>query len=162
MMRRALNDRGTRFRFICLAAIALLALALAGCAATDGQAEVNPLMDNGGDPNVQTCAYCTGKALPDSEARAEVVDGKQVARISIESGSYVPNHIVASAGSPITLEFEPSQPATGCIAMPTLKALDKKGKAKTEIGMVELGVLQPGEYEITCGMGSEAGLLTVE
>jgi plastocyanin len=148
----------------CRLVLALLVLAalLVATGCSEAEAPVNPMMDAGGDPDVQICRYCSETALPDSDGATEIVGGEQIARISIEEGSFVPNRINASAGTPITLEFTPAQPAKGCIAMPTIEALDKQGSATTETGVMELGIVEPGEYPITCGMGSPAGVLIVE
>lgn len=112
--------------------------------------------------DVQTCAECNKKGMGPKVAGAAVVDGGvQVVNVGIVNGYYSPNAITAKAGTPIKVVF--SGKAKGCIAKPKFGALKKSiDITTTGSGTIDLGALQPGVYEFTCGMGMSKSTITVQ
>lgn len=122
------------------------------------QGDMTTVAVAGSEP--QMCAYCSGKAKPTTESvTAKVVDGTQVATVDIVDGCYSPNVINVKAGMPVAVTFSPSTAATGCIAAPTFKELGKKATAKSQDDTINLGSLDVGTYELSCGMGTVCGAI---
>ena len=108
------------------------------------------------------CALCATKGkVPGVSGTVKVVDGVQVIEIGIKGEAYSPNTFTAKAGMPIKVVF--SGKADGCLAKPTFPKLNKSVNiGQTGSGTMDLGVLTAGTYELTCGMGSHGGQITVE
>jgi plastocyanin domain-containing protein len=88
-------------------------------------------------------------------------NGTQVIAIGVKDGYYNPNQFKASAGSPIKVTF--TGKTKGCLGMPILKSLGKKADFnRSGTATIELGTLQPGTYEFTCGMGMTGGKIVVQ
>ncbi|WP_228821307.1 urease accessory protein UreH domain-containing protein [Nocardia farcinica] len=99
---------------------------------------------------------------PAADASAAVVaDGVQTLTITAKTGSYGPQNIEAVSGVPTTLVVKTSG-AHGCIrsmVFPSLgitKTLPTSGETR-----IDLGTLQPGRMDYTCGMGMYSGMITI-
>ncbi len=100
-------------------------------------------------------------AVPAVSAPAGKPGPLQTIIIDATSTGYVPDAITASAGAPIRLVFR-THSTWSCIRatlMPTLRKqviLPQEGS-----GSLDLGVLAPGDYPISCGMGMYTATLHV-
>ncbi|CAM4339477.1 sulfite exporter TauE/SafE family protein [Nocardia ninae] len=96
---------------------------------------------------------------PDAVA-ATIVDGTQTVAITARTGSYSPHAIAATAGLPTTLVIK-SDNASGCVRYLVIpdrgieQILPVRGETR-----VDLGVLEPGRLDYTCGMGMYSGVIT--
>ena len=110
----------------------------------------------------QVCVECSKKGMPKQVVGAATVQGTtQVINISLAGGSYVPNKITAKAGLPIQVVF--AGKAKGCLGMPKFSSLNKKADfTMSGTATIDLGTLKPGVYKFTCGMGMNAGTITVQ
>jgi hypothetical protein len=108
------------------------------------------------------CGLCATKGkVPSVNGTVKVVDGVQVLEIGIKGETYNPNTFTAKAGMPIKVVF--TGKADHCLAKPTFPKLKKSVNiGQSGSGTIDLGALTPGTYELTCGMGSHGGQLTVE
>ncbi|BDT85568.1 MULTISPECIES: sulfite exporter TauE/SafE family protein [Nocardia] len=92
---------------------------------------------------------------------ATVADGVQTLTITASTGSYSPKNIEAVAGVPTTLVVKTSG-TQGCIrsmVFPSLgitTTLPTNGETR-----IDLGTLQPGRLDYTCGMGMYSGMITI-
>lgn len=106
------------------------------------------------------------QTLGDSDAPADttaasVANGKQTVVITARSGSYRPANVQARSGVPTTLVVK-SDGARGCIRSFVIPAQSKEAVLPEEGETnIELGVLQPGRIEYSCGMGMYTGVITV-
>jgi hypothetical protein len=118
--------------------VALAILALIGVFAWFGG---NTLVRPSGTGN----AVVTGQPV-----EAQAVARGAVQRITVDPGSgvFVPNVIVAKAGTPLEIAFKPG---SGCLAGVLFKDFNVS-KDITQGGVVELPALKPGEYSFSCGM----------
>lgn len=97
---------------------------------------------------------------PDATA-ATIVNGTQTVTITARTGSYSPHAIEATAGIPTTLVIK-SDNVSGCVRYLVIpdrgieKVLPVKGETR-----VDLGVLQPGRLDYTCGMGMYSGAIVI-
>jgi len=109
-----------------------------------------------------SCAPCATKGkVPAVNGTATVVDGVQVVEIGIKDEAYSPNMFTVKAGMPVKVVFAGA--ASDCLAKPKFPALKKSVDiGATGKGTIELGTLAAGTYELTCGMGSHGGSITVE
>ncbi|MFH5227583.1 sulfite exporter TauE/SafE family protein [Antrihabitans spumae] len=103
-----------------------------------------------------------GSAAPaPGTTAATVVDGTQTVTITARTGSYSPHTIHAAAGIPTTLVIK-SDNASGCIRYLVIpdrgieQVLPVTGETR-----VDLGALQPGRLDYTCGMGMYSGIITI-
>ncbi|WP_249643808.1 urease accessory protein UreH domain-containing protein [Nocardia sputi] len=107
-----------------------------------------------------TAALGPAGPVPDAAA-ATVVDGAQTVTITARTGSYSPHNIEATAGIPTTLVIK-SDNASGCVRYLVIpdrgieKVLPVKGETR-----VDLGVLEPGRLDYTCGMGMYSGIIII-
>jgi plastocyanin domain-containing protein len=95
------------------------------------------------------------------ERARDVVGGVQVARVVVRGG-YEPGEVRLRAGVRTRLEFERRENA-GCseeIVIPELGV--RRYLAPFETTVVELPALEPGAYEMTCGMSMLRGRIVVE
>jgi len=98
---------------------------------------------------------------PTDTTVASVVDGQQTVVITARTASYSPSNTQVSAGLPTTLVMR-SDDAQGCVRSFLIpdrnveKILPVRGETR-----IDLGVLQPGRLDYTCGMGMYTGHLTV-
>lgn len=106
----------------------------------------------------QTFGFSAAQA---DTSTVSVSDGKQVAVITATAGSYSPGNVQVKAGVPTTLVVR-SENAQGCVqafAIPSLgeqRILPANGDTR-----IELGTLQPGTLDYSCGMGMYTGVITV-
>jgi len=116
------------------------------------------------DPNAQNCAACTaGKVAVPTTGMVEAVDGKQVLKVSIKDGTYLPNRFTVKSGTPVTVAFTvDGKPATGCVSKPSFKQLGKNLTVTSGTKSLDLGTLEPGTYEFTCAMGRPVGKIVVQ
>jgi plastocyanin domain-containing protein len=116
------------------------------------------------DTNSQGCSACTtGKEPAPAEGTVETVSGNQVATVGIVDGYYTPNRFVAKSGVPVQVVFKvEGKPAKACVSKPQFKSLGKSTSLTEGTKTLDLGVLSPGTYEFTCGMGANKGTITVE
>ncbi|MFF5035638.1 urease accessory protein UreH domain-containing protein [Nocardia salmonicida] len=99
---------------------------------------------------------------PAADASAAIVaDGVQTLTITAKTGSYSPANIEAVSGVPTTVVVKTSG-TQGCIrsmVFPSLgitKTLPTSGETR-----IDLGTLQPGRLDYTCGMGMYSGMITI-
>ncbi|MGY1946261.1 urease accessory protein UreH domain-containing protein [Nocardia asiatica] len=98
---------------------------------------------------------------PADASVATVADGVQTLTITASTGSYSPKNIEATSGVPTTLVVKTSG-TQGCIrsmVFPSLgitTTLPTSGETR-----IDLGVLQPGRLDYTCGMGMYSGMITI-
>ncbi|NNH70580.1 hypothetical protein HLB23_12025 [Nocardia uniformis] len=97
---------------------------------------------------------------PDAAA-ATVVDGIQTVTVTARTGSYGPGVIEATAGLPTTLIIK-SDNASGCVRHFVIpdRGIEQILPVRGEI-RVDLGVLEPGRLDYTCGMGMYSGVITI-
>lgn len=116
------------------------------------------------DPDAQNCAACTkGETAAPVAGTVEMVDGKQMLNVTIQDGTYVPNRFTANASAPVVMKFTvEGKPATACISKPTVKQLDKMMPITSGTDSMDLGTLDPGTYDFTCGMGRPIGQIVVQ
>lgn len=98
---------------------------------------------------------------PADASAATVTDGAQIVTITANTGSYSPKNVEAKSGVPTTLVVKTSG-TQGCIrslVFPSLgitKTLPSSGETR-----IDLGILQPGRLDYTCGMGMYSAMITV-
>lgn len=94
-------------------------------------------------------------------ATVSVVDGKQVVVITARTGSYSPAVVEARSGVSTTLVVRSDQ-AQGCVRSFIIPSRDVD-EVLPVVGetRVELGVLQAGRIDYSCGMGMYTGTITV-
>lgn len=94
-------------------------------------------------------------------ASVSTADGRQVAVLTATTGSYSPANIAVRAGLPTTLLVR-SDGAQGCVRSFVIPAMNKQWilpeNGETPI---DLGELQPGQLDYSCGMGMYTGRLTI-
>lgn len=90
-----------------------------------------------------------------------VVDGVQTVALTARSDGYSPDALAIHAGLPTTLVVH-SDNARGCVRSFEIpdrnvdKILPTRGDTR-----IDLGVLQPGQLDYSCGMGMYTGTLTI-
>lgn len=156
---------------VALVLVLAAALLLAGCATSGGQPSTGTSAPPSGGmgasapgatpaSDIQMCAECGKKGMPVmTEGTAKDSGGKQVVAITVKDGFYSPNKITAASGTPIEVVF--SGKAKGCLAKPKFEVLGKQTDFTSGNATLDLGNLQPGIYKFTCGMGMNAGTITV-
>lgn len=98
---------------------------------------------------------------PADTTAASTVEGQQTVVITARTGSYSPENVQVRSGVPTTLVVK-SDGAQGCVRSFLIpdrgveKILPTKGETK-----IDLGVLQPGRLDYSCGMGMYTGVLTI-
>lgn len=107
-------------------------------------------------------AESVGFEPPAADATAATItNGAQTLTINANTGSYSPKNIEATSGVPTTLVVKTSG-TQGCIrsmVFPSLgitKTLPTSGETR-----IDLGTLQPGRLDYTCGMGMYSGMITI-
>ncbi|UGT44003.1 sulfite exporter TauE/SafE family protein [Nocardia yamanashiensis] len=107
-------------------------------------------------------AQAAGLTTSAADATATAVsDGVQTVVVTVRPGAYSPRNVQAKAGLPTILVLN-SENAKGCIRSLVIpsrgieKTLPVRGETR-----VELGVLDPGRLDYTCGMGMYSGVITV-
>jgi hypothetical protein len=132
-------------------------------------AETSSSMKSGGTNSasvvavdVQKCANCAGKGMaPMVDGTVGMSGGMQVVSIGVKNGYYDPNQFMAKSGVPIKVVF--TGKAMGCLGKPQFKSLGKKADfTASGTATIELGALEPGTYEFTCGMGMTGGKIVVQ
>jgi opacity protein-like surface antigen len=174
--------RYVRSTLLLVCAVSLLAGLAAGCASVQMQSETaksaamnaksvaagqsgsGSMQGMASDANSQGCSACTtGKERTPAEGTVETVNGTQVATVGIVDGYYTPNRFVAKSGMPMQVVFKvKGKPAKACVSKPKFKSLGKATSITEGEKTIDLGVLSPGTYEFTCGMGANKGTITVE
>ncbi|WP_043737277.1 MULTISPECIES: urease accessory protein UreH domain-containing protein [Nocardia] len=107
-----------------------------------------------------TASLSPAGPAPDAAA-ASIANGTQTVTITARTGSYTPHTIEAAAGIPTTLVIK-SDNASGCVRYLVIpdrdieKILPASGETR-----IDLGVLQPGRLDYTCGMGMYSGTITI-
>lgn len=103
----------------------------------------------------------SGSDAPGDPSAATTQGNTQVVAITARTGGYSPGNVQARAGVPTTLVVR-SDSAQGCIralVIPSINAqkiLPSSGETR-----IDLGVLQPGRLDYSCGMGMYTGTITV-
>jgi hypothetical protein len=167
-------------RVLAAAGIVAASVALAACssatqtpgASTSSGSAQMPMSPSGamqaGSPsvayasNVETCATCAGEGMaPMVQGSATTKGGVQVVNVGIKDGYYSPNMFMVKSGAPVRVVF--TGKAAGCLAKPMFKTLNKSADfEKTGTATIDLGNLQAGTYEFTCGMGMVGGKVVVK
>lgn len=116
------------------------------------------------DPDSQNCAACTtGEVAPPVAGTVEMLDGTQTINVAIKDGTYVPNRFAATPDAPVVMKFTvEGKPATACVSKPTIKQLDQMIEITSGTKSMDLGTLEPGTYDLTCGMGRPVGQIVVQ
>lgn len=147
-----------------VASVALMLL-LSACAAPPSTSQKAPSEQSAigagtTAATIQTCAECGGKGAPPKVPGAgRIENGVQMIEIRVADGYYAPNAITAKAGVPTKVVFIGK--AKGCLAKPMFTSLGKKVDFSSGSANIDLGSLSPGTYRFTCGMGKNAGTITV-
>ncbi|UGT55027.1 MULTISPECIES: sulfite exporter TauE/SafE family protein [Nocardia] len=99
---------------------------------------------------------------PAADASAAVVaDGVQTLTITAKTGSYGPKNIEAVAGIPTTLVVKTNR-TQGCVRSMVVPSLGITATLPTSgETRIDLGTLQPGRLDYTCGMGMYSGMITI-
>jgi plastocyanin domain-containing protein len=136
-----------------------------GCAAQSTMQEpaAQPMQaaSQGGAMPKMTCPMCTKGAPAVEKGTATEENGVQVVRITQKEGYYSPNEITIKAGMPARLIF--TGDAKDCSGKPKIAELNKQVDfTQTGEATMDLGMVSPGTYKLTCGMDSAGGSLVVE
>lgn len=163
---------------VALAVGVMLAVSVAGCgSAPSGSDPVAPVRSTApsvsvapansmiasasADSSAQVCLECSQDVKPPVTAGlSEVADGRQTIRIAVVGGVYSPNAIDAKAGVSTQVVFTGN--VKGCVSKPQFVSLGKKADMASGQATMDLGKLQPGTYEFTCGMGANSGTVVVK
>ncbi len=82
--------------------------------------------------------------------------------ITVENGVYSPSHIQVQAGKPVQLTFIRKDPSP-CAETLLIPKLDiSQNLPLNQPKKINLGVLQPGQYDFHCQMQMYRGQITVE
>lgn len=160
--------RSTFALVVTLAALLCVAAIAAGCTAapskpaqsptaTQPSAEATPA-----GTTAQLCGECGGLGMPPKVVgTATDESGVQVLNVGIVDGFYAPNDFTVKAGQPVKVVFTGS--AKGCVAKPKFAELGKQVDITSSgSGAIDLGTLEAGTYNFTCGMGMNKGTITVQ
>lgn len=102
--------------------------------------------------------------LMDSPPTTETVTAtadRQEAVVTARTGSYSPVNVAVKSGVPTTLIVR-SERAQGCVRAFVIPSLGKQWTLPVNGDTtIDLGVLEPGTLEFTCGMGMYSGQLTI-
>lgn len=105
-------------------------------------------------PDPVTAAQAPADAPP-----VAAVDGRQIVIVTARTGSYSPTNLEVRSGLP-TILIVRSANAQGCVRAFIIRdkqwILPVRGDTR-----IELGTLQPGRLDFTCGMGMYGGTLTI-
>jgi len=128
------------------------------------QASNTPMEGMESDADSQGCSACTtGEEPAPAAGTSEVVDGAQVVTVGIVEGYYTPNQFTVKSDMPVKAVFKvEGKPAKACVSKPTFKSLNKTVTVTEGEAAIDLGMLEPGTYEFSCGMGANVGTVTVE
>lgn len=138
----------------------VMAAALAGCASESAEPESEAPMGETAMTGM-TCPMCNEGAPAVEKGTATEENGVQVVKVTLKDGYYSPNEITIKAGMPAKLVF--SGEAKDCAGKPKIAALSQQVDfTGTGEATMDLGTVEPGTYELTCGMGSAGGNLIVE
>lgn len=107
-------------------------------------------------------AQTVGFGTPPADASTTVVaEGVQTVAITVRPGKYSPANVEVKSGLPTVLVLK-SDNAQGCIRSLVIpsrgieKVLPTRGETR-----IDLGVLEPGRLDYTCGMGMYSGVVTI-
>jgi hypothetical protein len=100
-------------------------------------------------------AVVTGQPV---QGEAVLHGGVQRIVVDPATGIFVPNVIVARAGTPLEIGFKPG---SGCLASVRFETF-KIAQDISQGGAVALPALQPGEYSFSCGMQMVFGKVVVK
>jgi len=116
------------------------------------------------DENAQGCSACSKGVEPaPAVGTAEVVDGTQVVTVGIVEGYFTPNQFTVESGKPVKVVFKvEGKPAKACVSKPMFESLGKTVTVTEGEKTIELGMLKPGTYGFSCGMGANKGSITVQ
>ncbi|MGH3821241.1 MAG: sulfite exporter TauE/SafE family protein [Pseudonocardiaceae bacterium] len=100
-------------------------------------------------------------ASPPDTSTVSTQDGKQVVMITAATGYYSPSNVEVRAGVPTTLLIR-SDNAQGCVRAFVIPSRNEQRILPTTGDTrIDLGVLQPGQLDYSCGMGMYTGTITV-
>ncbi|HEV2087872.1 MAG TPA: sulfite exporter TauE/SafE family protein [Cryptosporangiaceae bacterium] len=103
----------------------------------------------------------TAAAAPTDAPPVTVTGGQQTIVLTARTGEYTPANIAVRAGVPTTLVVR-SEGAEGCVRSFVIPSLGRQWVLPVNGDTpIDLGVLQPGRFDYTCGMGMYTGQLTV-
>ncbi|WP_405139110.1 sulfite exporter TauE/SafE family protein [Nocardia sp. NBC_01388] len=98
---------------------------------------------------------------PADASAATVADGAQTVTITARSNSYSPKNVEVRSGVATTLVVK-TNGTQGCIRSMVFPSLGvQKTLPATGETRIDLGVLQPGRLDYTCGMGMYSGIITI-
>ncbi|MFE2960901.1 urease accessory protein UreH domain-containing protein [Nocardia tengchongensis] len=108
-------------------------------------------------------ARTLGATPPAADTTATTVDaGTQTVTITARRSSYSPANVQVKAGLPTTLVVRTDH-TQGCIRALVIRDLGmQKILPATGETRIDLGVLQPGRLDYTCGMGMYSGTITID
>ncbi len=98
---------------------------------------------------------------PADTSTVSTQDGRQVVVITASTGSYRPDDVEVRAGVPTTLVIH-SDHAQGCVRSFVIASRNEQRiLPRTGDTRIDLGVLQPGQLDYSCGMGMYTGTITI-
>ncbi len=103
----------------------------------------------------------TAAAAPAAAPPVSVSGGRQTVVVTARTGEYTPGNIAVRAGLPTTLVVR-SDNVQGCVRSFVIPSLGRQWVLPVNGDTpIDLGVLQAGRLDYTCGMGMYTGQLTV-
>ena len=106
-----------------------------------------------GDNTVQAAEDKPEEAVP-------VVDGVQIAKMTVGYGGYEPDHLIIRAGIPVQWEVDATN-AGGCLGVLVSRELGIQQVLDQGINKIEFTPQTPGEVAFSCSMGMFRGSFTV-
>ncbi len=98
---------------------------------------------------------------PPDTSTVSTQDGQQVVVITATTGSYSPDNVEVHAGVPTTLVVR-TDDAQGCVRSFVIASRNEQRiLPSTGDTRIDLGVLQPGQLDYSCGMGMYTGTITI-
>ncbi|MBW0272559.1 hypothetical protein ATM97_20480 [Nocardia sp. MH4] len=98
---------------------------------------------------------------PADASTAVIADGMQTVTIAASNRAYSPGNAEVKSGIPTTLVIK-TKGTQGCIRSLIIPELDiQKTLPSTGETRIDLGVLQPGRLDYSCGMGMYSGIVTI-
>jgi plastocyanin domain-containing protein len=109
-------------------------------------------------PKATVTPSTKAQAKPKAPAAKKASSKAQHFDIQIGAAGYEPSVVTAASGRPVTLTVGKGQGCAAGFLMPSL-GIDKDNSSGPVT--VKLGVLEPGTYGFSCGMGMVQGRLVV-
>jgi uncharacterized protein len=101
-----------------------------------------------------------GGGTPASADLPEIIEGKQILKMTVTGAGYAPSYLKVKAGIPVKWQVEGKGPL-GCANVLTAKFLPGNVALKQGVTEVEFTPPPVGKYKFTCSMGMVVGTLEV-